>query len=118
MGRLSMRLRQRIRLQQSTVSQDADTGEPTESWATYRRCFADIQDTAGREVIRGDGFESVVSCRVRIRYPREGRIPTSDDRVLYFEDGTETQRTLNVEIVKRLDGERRWLDLMCREDVE
>jgi len=113
-----VRLRQRIQLQQATKSQDSATGELTESWTTYRRCFADVQDTNGREVIRGDGFESVVSCRIRIRFPRDGRIPTSSDRVLYFEDGSDDQRTLNVEVVKRLDGERKWIDLLCREDVE
>lgn len=112
-----MRLRQRVELQQSTSSQDA-AGQPIETWSTYLRCFANVVDVGGRESIRGEGFESVVDCEVTMRYPREGRIPTSSDRVIYDENGTETTRTLNIERVRRLDGERRWLKLRCREDVE
>lgn len=113
-----MRLRQRVDIQSVTTADDANTGQPVETWATYRRCWADVKDRGGREVIRGEGFESVVSTRVRIRYPREGRIPTSSDRIVYDENGTQTTRTLNVEAVQRMDGERKWLDLLCREDAE
>ena len=112
-----MRLRQRIELQQATTADDA-TGQPIETWSTYRRCFANVIDTSGREVIRGEGFDSVVDAKVTIRYPREGRIPTSSDRLLYDENGTTQTRTLNVERVRRMDGKRRWLELYCREDVE
>lgn len=113
-----MRLKQRVELQEVTTAQDSSTGELTESWATYRRCWADVADVRGTESLRGGAdTEAIVDSVVTIRYPREGRLPTSEDRVIYDENGTAVTRTLNVSAVKRMDDGRRWMELHCKEDV-
>jgi len=107
------RLKQRVELQKFTTSADG-VGQLTKTRSTYRKCWADVNSPAmGREVNRGDGKEAVVDAVVRIRYPREGRIPVALDRVVYVEYGT--TRTLNIFAVRRVDDDQRYLDLYTRE---
>lgn len=112
-GGVSVRFRQRLKLQQNTPSLDAH-GQPVESWSTYRHRMGNVKDTGGRELIRGEGIEANVTGVVEIRHPRQGRIPVAEDRVVFDENGT--TRTLNIVAVKRrADGDRRFLDLYVRE---
>lgn len=108
-----MRLKQRVELQSESPAADA-VGQLKKTYAEYRKCWASVMSpTQGRESNRGDGKEAVVDAVVRIRYPREGRIPVALDRVVYVEYGT--TRTLNIFSVRRVDEDHRYLDLYTRE---
>jgi SPP1 family predicted phage head-tail adaptor len=107
-----MRLRQRLKIQQNTPTQDSH-GQPIESWSTYRTCHGNVKDTGGREIERGDGKEDIVDAVVEVRHPREGRIPVAEDRVVFDEGGT--TRTFNITRVQRKDEQRRWLLLYVKE---
>ena len=106
-----MRLRHRIKVQSITATQDA-TGQPIESWSTYLDTWADVTDSSGREGNR-DPLEGLVMSRAKIRYPHKGRIPQPADRWLHGEG--DVLRTFNVEAVERVDGKRRYLELIGTE---
>lgn len=108
------KLRHRISLQQHGTSQDA-AGQVTESWTTYRDCSARVFDKSGAEKNQGDRTISVTQTVVEIRYPRSGRFPVAEDRVLYRETNGRTRR-LNIKEVSERDGVQRALHLQCVED--
>lgn len=101
-------------MQQHGTSQDA-AGQVTESWTTYRNCFARVFDKSGGEVRQGDRTVPVTHTVVEIRYPRAGRFPAQEDRVLYRETDGRT-RHLNIKAVSERDGLQKSLQLQCVED--
>ena len=108
------KLRHRISLQNHSTTQDA-AGQVTESWTTYRNCFARVNDKSGNEQLQGDRKVPVTFTAIEIRYPRNGRFPVQEDRVLYRETTGRTRR-LNIKEVNQRDGVQRNLLLQCVED--
>ena len=108
------KLRHRISLQNHSTTQDA-AGQVTESWTTYRNCFARVTDKSGNEQLQGDRKVPVTFTAIEIRYPRSGRFPVQEDRVLYRETTGRTRR-LNIKEVNQRDGVQRNLLLQCVED--
>lgn len=107
-----MRLKHRVKLQKNTASLDA-AGQPIESWSTYHQCWADVRDVRSVEDDDHAPIEGQVACEATIRYPRRGRIPQSNDRLLHGEGNA--LRTINITGVQRLDGDRRFLKLLGTE---
>lgn len=101
-----MRLRHRIKLQKNTPTIDA-SGQPIESWSTYKTVWANVEDKKGDEDDKHHPIEGQVECVATINYPHTGRIPQSSDRFLHGEGSV--LRTVNIGSVMRLDGKRRML---------
>lgn len=109
-----MRLRHRVRLQRNTPTQDA-TGQPVESWATYRECWGAVVDGGGSQGGIGEQQQGTTDTEVSIRFPAEdSTIPDPLDRVSYTEVKGRV-RTLNIDAVQRVDSTRRMLTLKCSE---
>ena len=100
-----MRRRVRINLQQSTTTQDAG-GELVDSWSTYRRPWAKIEETAGQET-GASPQEGLVKAVFRIRYAKIGVMTIPTHRAVFAEG--EIDRTFNITAVRREDDKRREL---------
>ena len=96
----SYRLRHRVALQHENATQDA-AGQRVNSWITYRDCFALVTDMGSKETSK-DKTEAIDTTAVTIAYPRQGRFPSTQDRVIYRETTNRT-RTMNVSSVKVTD---------------
>ena len=114
MGGLSVRLGHRIRLEKPAEAFDA-MGQEVESWTEYRKCWADVNDEGGQELLRRGQVDSVIDSTILMMYPRTGRTPQAEDRVIYNEYGTE--RVFEIDHVTRIDSRGRKLRLFVREDV-
>lgn len=74
-------LRHRITIEEPKYSQDAQTGERTTSWKTFRADLAAaIVPLSAREFVAGQAMQSKVVARITIRYV-EGLRP--DMRILH-----------------------------------
>ena len=111
-----MRLKHRVHLQHENATQDG-AGQRVNSWVTYRNCFAHVTDNGSKEAKRGQikQIESVAGTTVALAYPRQGRFPSTQDRVVYFETTSRT-RTMNIAEVQVTEDKRRLL-LNCSEVV-
>jgi SPP1 family predicted phage head-tail adaptor len=109
------RLRHRVTLQLQATTQDA-AGQQSQTWSDYRSCFGDVRDTSGLEQRTQHGLVGINYTTVRIRYPREGRFPTPEDRVVFRETSKRT-RYLNIDSVQEKTGTHRELMLACKEEV-
>ena len=103
------KLRHRVTLEQRSSTVD-DAGQNTDSWSSYRTCYAEVIDKGGAEKIRGQQVDATIQAVVRIRHP-EGTFPEPEHRVTFG------SRTLNIESVQRRDSHDREVWLYCREDV-
>ena len=101
------RLRHRIILQTSTLTQDS-LGVASEAWEDTATVYAQIEALSGREFFEAARVNAEVTHRVRIRY-RPGIVPAM--RVLAGD------RTLDIRSVLDVDGRKRELTLMCAERV-
>ncbi len=100
-------LKRKISIQSATKVQD-DFGEETETWATDATMWASIQSVSGGEGITGNQINPEVTHKIMMRY-RAGVTPAN--RVLY---GT---RVFDINVVRNIFEENRWLELLCREDI-
>ena len=66
------------------------------------------------ERLRGEQVEALVTTIVTIQYPRGGKWPEPEDRVVYRETEDVT-RNLNINAIKRIDPDRKYLELHCKE---
>lgn len=106
------RLRHRVLLQHENATQDA-AGQRVNSFVTYRDCFALVKDLGSKETSSGQQTEAIDTTEVWIAYPRQGRFPSTQDRVVYRETTNRT-RTMNVSTVKVTD-DKTHLQLNCLE---
>lgn len=60
-------LNTRIVVQQQSTTPD-DLGQPVLTWATFATLWADVKQSSGMTMIRGDADLSVVRASIRIRY--------------------------------------------------
>lgn len=100
-----MRRRVRVNLQESTATLDA-VGQPIESWSTYRRPWAKIEEPAARE----SGVspqEGLVDAVFHVRYAKIGKKTLPTHRIVFGEGGI--TRTFNLQWVRRKDDKRREL---------
>jgi len=100
-------LKRKIIIQTATKVQD-DFGEETETWANTATMWASIQPVSGSEGITGNQINPEVTHKIMMRY-RAGVTPAN--RVLY---GT---RVFDINVVRNIFEENRWLELLCREDI-
>ena len=99
-------LRHYVTIQKVTVTQDSDTGEPSESWSTLAQVWAAVEPLSGREFMNAQQVESQITHRVRIRARDD---VTPDMRISH------DSRTLNIESVINIEERDRELHLMCTE---
>lgn len=102
------KLRHRVTIQRDAGAISDTTHEWVESWATLASVYASIEGTGGGESDKPSGRDAVRGMELRIRYRSD---VTADMRVIF---GT---RTLHVTSVEDREGRRRWLWLVCGEDV-
>ena len=105
------KLRHRVALQHENATQDA-AGQRVNSWVTYRDCFALVSDLGSKESSK-DQTEAIAGTDVWIAYPRQGRFPSTQDRIVYRETAKRT-RTMNVGQVQVTD-DRTHIKLNCAE---
>lgn len=104
--RLSLgRMRNRITIQQRTVSRDTD-GAPLEAWSDYATVWAEIEQTGGREFYAAKQINSKLTHEIRIHY---NAAIVSSMRVVW---GT---RTLFIESALQDEGAHRFTVLHCSE---
>lgn len=108
------RLRHRVLLQHENATQDA-AGQRVNSYVTYRDCAALVSDLGSKEAKKGQQrqTESVDATEVWISYPRQGRFPSTQDRIIYRETTNRT-RTMNVAAIKVTEDKSHLL-LNCSE---
>ena len=70
-GVASGTLRHKVQLQAKTITQDPDTGEMVDSWATVAEPWAAIVPMSAREFVAAAAEQSEVRGRIVIRY-RDG----------------------------------------------
>ena len=97
-------LDQRVVLERFTSEQD-DTGQMIDTWATLGTAWAAVEPQAGREFIAAGAQQSELTTKIRIRH-RPGI--TSGDRVIH--DG----RLYDIQSVIDYRSARRELVLLCR----
>lgn len=98
--------RHRILVQQMTETNDTTTGQPTRTWSTFANNLPAVyHDITGGEGQRAGQIEAQSSTRFTVRY-MDGFKPTMR---IYF-NGTYH----NITDVRQVDGNRRYLDLYCR----
>ena len=105
------RLRHRISLQHENATQDA-AGQRVNSWVTYRDCYALVSDLGSKETSRNQ-TEAIATPDVLLAYPRQGRFPSTQDRVLYRETANRT-RTMNVAAIQ-VARDKTHITLNCAE---
>lgn len=97
--------RHRITIQEQKTIRD-EFGQPTQGWFDVMTVWASVEAVSGREYWAAQQVVDQSDHRVTIRY-RPGITPTM--RVLH--DG----RQLDIQAVLDRTGEKRWLELMCKE---
>jgi len=100
------KLRHRVTIQKVTVTQDADTGEVSETWSTLGQVWAEVAPLSGRELFAAQQVEAQVSHQVTTRY--RGDV-TPNMRISH------NSRTLNIESVINPGERNRELQLLCTE---
>ena len=103
------RLRHRIQLQSSTRTQDA-VGGATDSWATYKTVWGEVQPLRGQERILADQIQSEVTHKIRIRYD-------GDTSVLPEHRAVARSRTFAINAVMNVFERDRERELHCTELV-
>ena len=105
-------LRQIVTLQRATITNDATTNQPIETWASL---VADvpcsIETVSGGEVRRGRQMEALTTLLVRMHHLQDAATITTKDRIDW------SGRTLNIVAAYDPTGLRRELEIQCREDV-
>jgi SPP1 family predicted phage head-tail adaptor len=106
------KLRHRVRIEKRSGAKD-DRGQPLDDWALFHSTRAQLEDLRGVEYFAAAQVNSEVDVRVTIRW-RPGITPQMRVKVPDAR-GDNVERLL--EIVAALDprGERRRLELMCRD---
>jgi SPP1 family predicted phage head-tail adaptor len=102
------KLREKIEVQSSTVSQDTEGGV-TLTWATIAggRVWAAVEPLSGNEQMLAQQVNAGLSHRVRIRY-----MPiTTKHRISY------RSRILDINAIVNVDERREQLELLCTEAV-
>src|SRR5699024_1123389 len=98
-----------VQLQENGYSQDPDTGEMVEGWATTASPWAAIEPLSGREYLAAGAEQSEVKNRVTIRYRDD---VTADMRIKYRD------RYYNIlAVLPDNDSGIEHLTLMCSEGV-
>ncbi len=101
------KIRERIEIQEPTVSQDAD-GAATVSFATIARVWAGVEPLYGNEALIAQQVNAGVSHRVRIRYLAD---VTTKHRILY------RSRILDINAIINVDERREQIEMLCTESV-
>lgn len=101
-------LRHRVNLQSNAGSVDG-AGQVTQSWSTYRTCFAEVIYKGGAETIRGQQVDATLTAIIRIRYPSAGTFPEAEHRVIWG------SHTFNIVSVQRRDTHEREVWLYVKE---
>jgi SPP1 family predicted phage head-tail adaptor len=74
------RLRERIKIEEATESQD-DAGQPIRTWSTLvDRLPAEVRPVAGGEVVRGRQVAAETTCVFEIRFRTD---ITTDQRIVW-----------------------------------
>jgi len=105
------KLRHRVSLQHENATQDA-AGQRVNSFVTYRDCLGLVSDLGSKET-SGNQTEALATTDVWIAYPRQGRFPSTQDRVLYRETANRT-RTMNVAAIQ-VTSDKTHIKLNCSE---
>ncbi len=61
------RLRHRVRLESLTLTQDAETGAPIETWSASATVWAAIEPLSVRDFLSADSRQSQVTARITLR---------------------------------------------------
>ncbi len=104
----SGRLRHVVTIEHYTESQDLNTGEVTNDWATFATVRAGVEPLKGREFFASQERQSEVEVRIVIRY-LEGVESTM--RVLF------DSRYYAIKSVINKDERNREMELMCAQGV-
>jgi len=94
---------------QEPVEAENDYGETTFTWQTYKIRYADIKQTAGREIINGDQVDAFFDSIFRIRAEEDLGIRTTF-RILY------KNRVYNIVHIKDPDERERMQEIFCQRE--
>lgn len=103
------RLRQRVTIQQKSVTQNT-YGEEVITWVAYHTAWAAVEPVRGREFYEQAMAGADVTARIVLRWPGALDI-TPDMRAVHG------SRIYDIESVIRVEERRREVQLMCREVV-
>lgn len=101
-------LRHSVEIQQTATAADT-TGDPVESWSTYKRVRAAISPLSGREFENAQRISSDITTQITLRY--ETGI-TTEHRIKFG------SRYFNIHFIKNVDERDKQLILLCSEDVD
>ena len=93
-------------IQKVTISRDSNTGEPSETWSTLGKAWAEVKPLSGRELFAAQQVEAQVTHQVTMRY-RDDVMP--DMRISH------NSRVLNIEIPINVGERGRELQHLCTE---
>lgn len=99
-------LNKRVTIQQTTVTQDSDSGEETDSWGTFATRWAKVEPLTGKERWAAQQVNPEVTSRVTIRYTSG---VTAKMRVLYG------SRVLQIDAVLNPLERNEAMELLCTE---
>ena len=100
-------LRQRITIQQKTITRDT-YGAAVETWAALATVWAAVEPMSGREYFQSQQINAEVTTRIRIRHRSD---VDSTMRVVFGAS------TYDIQAVIEPETNKRELQLMCREVV-
>ena len=101
------KLRHRLRIEAPTQSA-GEGGGATLAWETIANVWAEILPASGREVFISDGISARVTHEVRLRY-RADLVPA----MRFIASG----QTLDIRVVRDIDGRGLWLSCLCEETL-
>lgn len=105
---LSALLRHSVQIQKTITAPDS-TGDPVESWSTYKHVRASISPLNGREFENAQRISSDITTQIILRYETG---LTTEHRIKFG------SRLFNIHFIKNEDERNKKLILWCSEDVD
>jgi SPP1 family predicted phage head-tail adaptor len=107
------RLRHRVKLQSSTETRHATTGEPVKVWSTYATVWARVEPLLGQVALVAQQVNAELTHRVTIRYHPSFR---AVHRIVY-EDPDLGTRIFYPGPAKNIEERNVYQEILCKEAV-
>lgn len=110
------RMRQKLELQEKTVTPDGGGSDGLTAWSTYATVYGSIEAKSGGERLFGDQLQEPITHMITIRFRRNF---TFKNRIQYkfVNNGASVTRVFNIKRVINVGNRDKYLEVMCVEGV-
>lgn len=110
------KMRQRVKLQSKTTSNDGGGSAAITTWSTFATVFSSIEPQSGAQNFFGDQLQEPITHKITVRFRRD---LTFKNRIVYdyINNGSKNTRTFSIRRVINVGNRDKYLELLCVEGV-